>query len=734
MDTLIGRFKNTVYRNPDNGYQIARITTETGDTETIVGYFPVFAEDSNYEFIGTWTTHSTYGSQFKVETFKKMTTQSEHGLISYLSSSFFTGIGPKTAQKIVDGLGLDAINQILEDMTVLKKVGFSPVKIKRLHQELVEHQANEHMLVALYGYDISGKLAMKLIERYGMSTLETIEENPYRLIDEIEGIGFLKADQIALKLGFSEDDPRRIKAAILFVVEGMVYQNGDTSLSREGIITAVHEQTRITEHVESMIDLLVEEGKLIVEGDFYTLFICHQAETLLAKSIQRISGEAIEEVDDDYVKTLIDAVEIQKNITYTTIQKAAIITAMKHPLTVITGGPGTGKTTIIEGLIDVYRMVNKLNARQIKETVGLMAPTGRAAKRMKELLGLDAKTIHRHLGFTFEGHFAYDVANPLPYQLIVIDEASMIDLFLARRLFDAILTKTKVVIVGDVDQLPSVGPGMVLSDLIASGILPIVRLSEIHRQAQNSHIVRLARAVNQQTVTQSDLSTSNDVYLHRCSQERLKHVLAAQIEGAIKKGYHIIEDIQVLAPMYKGDLGIDALNAFLKQTFNPGSGREMRYGDRFYHVGDKVIQLANDFERNIMNGDIGVVKTIGEDAEGTAYMTVDFDDNSVLYRKVDLENISLAYCISIHKAQGSEYQIVMMPMVRAYAHMLRKELIYTAITRAKDMLIVFGDIGLLSFAANRLMDPRMTTLDQRLRNEFDGVGDPTKDLSPYDFM
>ncbi|MCF7932958.1 MAG: ATP-dependent RecD-like DNA helicase [Acholeplasmataceae bacterium] len=734
MDTLTGRFKNTVYRNPDNGYQIARIITETGDTETIVGYFPLFAEDSDYEFVGNWTTHPTYGSQFKVETFKKMKTQSEHGLVSYLSSSFFTGIGPKTAQKIVDGLGLDAIDQILEDMSVLKKVGFSPVKIKRFHQELLDHQANEHILVSLYGYDISGKLAMKLIERYGMSTLETIEENPYRLIEDIEGIGFLKADQIALKLGFSETDPRRIKAAILFVVEGMVYQNGDTSFSREGIITSVQDQTRISEDVEPMIDVLVEEGKLIVEGDLYTLFISHQAETMLSKSIQRISGKDIDPVDDEYVKTLIDAVEIQRNINYTTIQKEAIITVMRHPLTVITGGPGTGKTTIIEGLIDVYRMVNKLSARQIKETVGLMAPTGRAAKRMKELLGMEAKTIHRHLGFTFEGHFAFDASNPLPYQLIVIDEASMIDLFLARRLFDAILTETKVVIVGDVDQLPSVGPGMVLADLIDSNILPVVRLSEIHRQAQNSHIVRLARAVNQQMVTDDNLQTSNDVYLYRCSPERLKHVLASQIKGAMNLGHQIIEDIQVLAPMYKGDLGIDALNAFLKETFNPGSGREMRYGDRVYHVGDKVIQLANDLERNIMNGDIGVIKTIGEDGEGTAYMTVDYDDNSVLYRKVDLENISLAYCVSIHKAQGSEYKIVMMPMVRAYAHMLRKELIYTAITRAKEMLIVFGDIGLLSFAANRLMDQRMTTLDKRLRNEIDDAEDLTEDLSPYDFM
>ena len=734
METLTGRVKNTVYRNPENGYQIARITTDDGSTETVTGYFPVFATDTDYQFEGSWVTHPTYGRQFKVETFKKMTTQSENGVVSYLSSSLFTGIGPKTAQRIVDVLGLDAIARILEDKTVLTSVsGFSAVKAARLYQELVDHQANEHILVSLYAHDISGRLAMKLIERYGMSTLETLEENPYRLIEDIEGIGFLKADAIAMKLGFSEDDPRRTKAALIHTVTTMTYSNGDTVFSKEDIVRMVKDLTRIDRDLDDTLETLVSEGRLILEGDMYYLDIVYQAESMLAESIRRIMTAEEDLVDKDHVMTALDAFELRGGITYTDIQRTAILTAIRSPMTVITGGPGTGKTTIIQGLLEVYRTVLRKGPKTLKESVGLMAPTGRAAKRMKEILGLDAKTIHRHLGFTFEGFFSHDAADPLPFDMIVVDEASMIDLFLARRLFDAVMTGTKVVIVGDVDQLPSVGPGMVLSDLIASDVVPVVRLTEIHRQAKESHIISLARAVNAQIVTQDDLVSSSDVYFYKCHPDRIKDVLSSQIQGAVKRGFSLSEDIQVLAPMYRGDLGIDALNSHLKDVFNPGTGPDMTYGDKRFHRGDKVIQLQNDIEKNVMNGDIGVVRTIGEDAEGTAYMSVDYDDNTVVYHKADLENVALAYAVSIHKAQGSEYRIVMMPMVRGYQHMLRKELIYTAITRSREILVILGDIRLLPYAANRIYERRKTTLASRISGTA-VEDDPTAGLSPYDFM
>jgi len=738
MDCIKGKIKNYVFHNDENSYSIARIITDENRMYTIVGYFPVVSEDINYEFCGSWVKHNTYGEQLKVESFKKCEEQSRSGLISYLSSPFFHGIGPKTAEKIVDHLGADAIQIIMKDKTRLKEIGLSAVRIEKFYQQLIENQTHEHILVALYGYELSGKLAMKLLSKYQMLTLEKLEENPYRLIDDIEGVGFIKADEIARKLGIPHDDPRRIRAAILYALEVIAYQNGDIYLRKEQLETFSFQALGETMDLEDAIHQLILDKRIIVEDERYYLAATYFSEVLLADKLSRLVGEPLS-IDRDYLETLLDATEIQKNMRYTDVQKEAILTALSNRFTIITGGPGTGKTTIIDGLLDVYRKYYQLNYKNpaIYEKIGLMAPTGRAAKRMKELLEMDAKTIHRHLGFSYDGEFLYDEHHLMPHDLLIIDEASMIDLFLARKLFGAIKEGAQIIVVGDVDQLPSVGPGQILSDLIESHMIPTVRLTQIHRQAKDSKIIRLARRVNEQQVSYDDLISEQDVYLYRASYEKIKETIIKQVQGALQEGYSMIDDIQILAPMYKGELGIDALNQAMQDAFNPKKDKKMTYGDKTYYVGDKVIQLVNDPERMIMNGDIGVIKAIKVNAQDEPYMIVSYDDNDVMYEKVDLEEINLAYAISIHKSQGSEYKIVMMPMIKSYMHMLKKELIYTAITRAKRFLIILGDMNLLIYASNHLSEKRQTTLAMRLT----GVIEPPKEeidpldaLSPYDFM
>lgn len=735
MDTITGKVKNYVFHNEENSYSIARITTDRHEIVTIVGYFPMVSEDIEYAFSGNWIKHQTYGDQFKVETFRKLEVQSASGLISYLSSSFFHGIGPKTAEKIVDYFGVDAIQKIIENKMILKDIGLSAIRIEKFYQQLIENQTNEHILVALYGYGLSGKLSMKLLSKYGLLTIEKLEENPYRLIDDIEGIGFIKADEIASKLGIGKVDLRRIKAAIIYAMQYIAYQNGDIYLTEEQLRQYTQSVLGVEISLDDSIDQLILEHRILIEENRYYLSLSYHTEKQLAFELKELLNQTID-VDLSYMETILETVQLQKNIQYTAYQKKAILTSLSSPVSIITGGPGTGKTTIIDGLLEVYRIYYKLSTKQafLNEKIALMAPTGRAAKRMKELLDMEAKTIHRFLGYSYDGEFTFDESNPLPQDLIIVDEASMIDLFLAKKLISAIKPTAQLIIVGDVDQLPSVGPGQVLSDLIESSVIPVIRLHEIHRQAKDSKIITLAQHINDQNLHMEDLVSDGDVYLYKAHIEKIKDVIIKQIKGALSEGYSMIEDIQVLAPMYKGELGIDRLNQILQETFNPHQKDFIQYGDKVFYTQDKVIQLVNDPERMIMNGDIGQVKAIKTNANDEKYMVVTFDDNEVMYEKQDLDELNLAYAISIHKSQGSEYKIVILPMIKNFMHMLKKELIYTAVTRAKKFLLILGDMQLLVYAANHLSEKRQTTLSYRLSGKIESDIDDDEALSPYDFM
>lgn len=715
---LTAKIERYVYRNDENSYSIARVLDKDNQQLTIVGYIPLLSEDIYYDFLGSWINHERYGKQFKVESYSQSGEQTKEGIMSYLSSSFFTGVGPKTAEKIVNLLGDNAIDKIIENKNILKQLSFTNERIERLHQQLIQNQTNQHILVVLYGYNIQGKTAMKILNAYGIATLEKLEEDPYRLIDDIEGIGFIKADEIAFKLKIAKDDPRRIKAAILFSMNNYSFLKGDIYLEKTNLIKHTYQILGFEYNLEPIIDNLVDEEKIILEDDRYYLFSLYETEISVAKEIIRLShNEKTLTTDDiDHYETLINMVQIQKGINYTKMQEKAILTSLTSKFSVITGGPGTGKTTIIDGLISVYSSFNKINLKDeyIEEEIALMAPTGRAAKRMEEVLGLKASTIHRALGYGYDGFFSYDYNNKMPQKLIIIDEASMIDIFLAKRLFEAINDNAKIIIVGDVDQLPSVSPGAVLKDIIESNTIPVVRLSEIHRQAEDSSIINLAINVNNQNLNNYDLVTNNDLYLSKVEPSKIKDILLRQVEGALKQGYSMVEDIQVLLPIYKGDIGIDEMNNAMQEKFNDTSNDNISYGDKKYYVGDKVIQLVNDPKNFIMNGDIGYVKRIGLSNNNKQYLVVNYDGNEVSYEKDDLDQINLAYAVSIHKSQGSEYKVVILPIVKAHMYMLKKELLYTAITRAKDILIILGDIDLLVYAANNLAESRKTTLRERI--------------------
>lgn len=730
MPEIKGTLKSIVYRNEDNDYSIVKILTEDDLIETITGYFQKLTEGVTYTFFGDFTTHQKYGKQFKVTSYQKHEIQHEDGVISYLSSHLFTGIGPKTAERIVELLGIDAIELIINNPAVLKPVGLSAVRMKKLQQELIKERHHEMILVKLYHYGFTSKMAMKLISEYGLQTVEKIEDNPYQMIEDIDQVGFLKADLIAKIIGFEDDDPKRIEAAMIYTFESRGYQKGDTYLTFEQIDMYLKTSLRVHVEIKTYIERLINRGKLKQVEDKYCLSQAYFSEMYIAEKVKTLT---VRDRLDDNVSDVIELIEKTKHITYTSVQREAIATALVSPISIITGGPGTGKTTIIDGIVSSYLHVHELKKtdHEVATKIALMAPTGRAAKRMKDILELPAKTIHASLGYGYDGSFEYSQLLPMPYDLIIIDEASMIDIFLGHRLMDAIHDECQVVIVGDVDQLPSVGPGQFLEDLITSKKVAVTYLTQIHRQAESSQIVKLSQKVNTNQLEEDDLKTEDDVFMYQCYANQIASVLVKQIQGALDQGYDLYRDIQVLIPVYKGELGIDQMNNVLQDHFNQKQSLGMSFGDKTYYQGDKVIQLVNDPKQGIMNGDVGIVKKVIKNNEGQYTMTVAYDDLEIIYSKDDMDQLNLAYAMSVHKAQGSEYDIVMMPLVKSYMHMFKKELIYTAMTRAKSHLLLLGEMSLLIYASNHQTEKRQTLLQLLLNQE---QKEEESELSPYDFM
>lgn len=738
-----GKHIVTIFHNEQNLYTVLRIRIEEtneqyDDKEAVItGYFPKIHEQENYIFYGELKDHPKFGPQFHATHFRKDIPQTKQGVVSYLSSELFKGIGRKTAEKIVDTLGENAISRILNQPSLLDQVPkLPPDKAKELYDTLMEHQGLEQAMIALNQYGFGPQLSMKIYQAYKEMTIDVIQSNPYKLVEDVQGIGFARADELGFQLGITGNHPDRINAGCLYILEAECLQTGHVFVDAETLLVKVQklleenkrDQIEFTDITRELLKL-EGEGKIIVEEKRFYLSSLYFSEKGLVMSIQKLleQTEYTEQFPESEFLLALGNLEERLGVHYAPSQKEGIQTALMSPLLILTGGPGTGKTTVIKGIVELYAELHgcSLDPKDYKKEEPfpflLAAPTGRAAKRMTESTGLPAVTIHRLLGWNGSAGFDHDEENPLEGKILIVDETSMVDIWLAHRLFKALPEHIQVILVGDEDQLPSVGPGQVLKDLLQSNVIPTIRLTDIYRQAEGSSIIELAHEIKKGKLPENISNQQADRSFIRCSTGQMADAIEKVVLNATKKGYSP-RDIQVLAPMYKGAAGIDRLNQMLQEILNGnpnGSRKELVFGDTKYRVGDKVLQLVNQPESHVFNGDMGEVVAIfyaKENTEKQDMVVVSFDGVEVTYTRQDLNQITLAYCCSIHKSQGSEFPIVILPIVKSYYRMLRRNLIYTAITRSKQFLILCGEEEALRMGVERADEQlRQTTLAEKLK-------------------
>lgn len=738
---ILGRPIATIFHNTTNMYTIMRVKIQETNLQyeekeiAVVGYFPKLNDDELYRMTGIMKTHPKYGVQFQLETFIKEVPATEQGLVQYLSSDLFTGIGRKTAETIVEKLGMNALTRILEDPEALDGIPrLSDEKRLEIRQTIEENLGLERVMIQLNDWGFGAQLGMKIYQMYREETIQLLTENPYRLIEDVEGIGFGRADELGSKLGITGNHPDRIKAAILHVLNHEALSEGHVYVDAEYVLPTVKDMLEQSQRVEIPYEAISqasiemrEEGKICGEETRMYLPSLYFSEVGIASKILELKkrNEASESFSRDEIRKAIGEIEEVHHVTYAPTQAQAIETALNSAVMILTGGPGTGKTTVIRGLVEVYAELNGLSLDPVvyakKEEpfpIVLAAPTGRAAKRLAESTGLPAMTIHRLLGFNGQEK-GEDTEREIAGRLVIIDEMSMVDTWLAHQLLKALPEDIQVVFVGDQDQLPPVGPGQVLKDLLGSKQIPTVELTDVYRQAEGSTIIEVAHQIKKGIVPNTLTAKTTDRSFIQASAEQVTHVVTQVVKSAIAKGY-AIRDVQVLAPMYRGPAGIDALNREIQQLVNPNDGtrKELAFGDVVYRIGDKVLQLVNQPESNVFNGDMGEVISIiraKETIEKQDLLIVSYDGIEVTYQRGDLNQITLAYCCSIHKSQGSEFQMVIMPVVRSYSKMLRRNLLYTGITRAKNFLILCGEPDVLAAGLAKTDDlMRLTSLKARL--------------------
>ncbi|WP_066396249.1 SF1B family DNA helicase RecD2 [Cytobacillus eiseniae] len=740
-----GKHLVTIFHNEQNLYTVLRIRVEETNDQyedkeaVITGYFPKMHEQETYIFYGELKDHPKFGVQFLATHFRKDIPQTKQGVVNYLSSELFKGIGKKTAETIVETLGENAISRILNQPSLLDQIPrLPPEKAKSLYDTLMEHQGLEQAMIALNQYGFGPQLSMKIYQAYKEQTLEVIQKNPYKLVEDIDGIGFGRADELGYHLGITGNHPDRIRAACLYILETESMQAGHVYMEGRALLPSVkkllEENNRDViefNDISNEIVKLQEEGKIMIEEQRLYLPSLYFSEKGLVTNIKRILQQTQynEQFPESEFLLTLGKLEERLNVQYAPSQKDAIHTALMSPMILLTGGPGTGKTTVIKGIVEMYADLHgcSLEIKDYKKEEPfpflLTAPTGRAAKRMSESTGLPAVTIHRLLGWNGSEGFDRHEESPLEGKILIVDETSMVDIWLANQLFKAIPENMQVILVGDEDQLPSVGPGQVLKDLLLSERIPTVRLTDIYRQAEGSSIIELAHEIKKGRLPANISAQQADRSFFRCGPGQIATVVEKVVQNAKKKGYSS-KDIQVLAPMYKGPAGIDRLNEIVQEIFNPntdGTRKELSFGEVKYRIGDKVLQLVNQPENHVFNGDMGEIVSIfyaKENTEKQDMIVVSFDGAEATYTRQDLNQITHAYCCSVHKSQGSEFPIVILPVVKSYYRMLRRNLLYTAITRSKQFLILCGEEDALRLGVERADEQaRLTSLTQRLTEE-----------------
>lgn len=721
-----GAIKKIIFSSLD-GFTVGLIKINETDEEdlkdyknklfTFTGLFAELKLDENYKFYGNIVDNPKYGFQYKVDKYEIVMPDDKDGLILFLSSDIFPKVGEKTAQQIVDILGNDCLKMIASDYTCLLNVPkMTEKKAISIKENLNKYNESFETVVFLTNFGFNMKDSLKIYNYYLDNAIKIVKNNPYELIDTIDTITFTKIDELRSKTNILVNDERRILALIIYVMQTLCFKLGDTYLNEEIIRNTCNSLVDDKLSLEELSYYLIElnsMGKIIIEDDKYILANYYKDELYISEIAYSLSNMPDNNVKDIDLK--IERLESFFDINYNDEQKRAIKKAIIKNFSIITGGPGTGKTTIIKGIVQLYKNITGYSFDKLKEKMVLLAPTGRAAKRMSDSCLYPASTIHRYLKWNKETEeFLVNEKNKSNAEFVIVDESSMIDVSLMANLFKALKSNVKLLLIGDYNQLESVSPGNILKDLIDSEIINTIFLKEIYRTDQNSYITELAYEVNNSNLSESFTSKKDDYNFIECSEIDVLEACVKVAKKAIDKGYDI-KNVQVLAPIYKGICGIDNLNKALQNVFNPKSDLkdEVYDGDFIYRVGDKILQLENMPDDNVFNGDIGFIEKIsgGE-------ITINFDGNVVKYTKKDYKAIKHGYAISIHKAQGSEFQIVIMPIVNSYKMMLYKKLVYTGITRAKKSLILIGEANAFMKAVyNRLARDRKTLLKNLLINK-----------------
>ncbi len=703
-----GNYRKSIYSS-DKGYVIGLFKVrETNSKEleghinktiTFTGYFHELNEDDTYIFYGEEVNHPRYGTQFQVSEYERVKPTDKEGIIEFLSSDLFPGIGENIAKQIVETLGDNALDEILKNPSCLNLVPkLTQKKANRIASVLSKYEESHQTIVKLTELGFSMKDSLSIYNQYKNYTLDVIDKNIYKIIDDISDISFLKVDVIAKQKGIELNDERRVKALIIYTMNILVFQNGDVYLTKETITNAVTRNLGIvidSERFEPYFEELEKEGKIVIEDEAYYLIDIYKAEVNVADKIYNLVNKENKKIPN--LEEKINELEKQYDISYNDKQKEAITKALENNILIITGGPGTGKTTIIKAITEIYAKINKLDYDELIKNLALLAPTGRASKRMSESTLLPASTIHRFLKWNKDtNEFMINEFNKADNNLIIIDEVSMIDISLFDSLFKGLKSNIQLILVGDYNQLPSVGPGQVLKDLIESEVIDTVHLDHLYRQDENSYITTLAHEIKEGELSESFLETKSDYTFLKCTSPSIKKNLTNLCKQIIDKGYDY-KRVQLLAPMYKGENGIDLLNKELQNVFNPKdiNKREITSGDVIFRENDKILQLVNMPDDNIYNGDIGTIKYIkygNTSKSGKNEIYVDFDGNVVKYTPKDFGKIKHGFIISIHKSQGSEFEMVIMPVSSSYRRMLYRKLIYTGITRAKKKLILIGEV------------------------------------------
>lgn len=726
-----GTIERIIFENPSNFFRILLLDIDDTDAEfdnfeiIVTGTMADIMEGQDYTFWGTIVQHPKYGEQLKVTRYKRAKPTSK-GLVKYFASDHFKGIGMKTAQKIVDLYGDNTIDEILADPSRLTTInGLSAANREAFVSKLRLNYGTEMMLAKLAEYGIPNKLALQIQDTYKEETLEIIQQYPYQLVEDIQGIGFKIADQLAQQLGIESDAPERFRAGLVHTLFQQSMETGDTYLEARDLLAYTIDLLEKARQVEidpakvaEELAHLIEEDKVQnVDTKIFENSLYFAEEGIRSNLVRILEKGKQESFEISKIEKIIEQVEQDFKIKYDKIQKKAICDAINHKVFILTGGPGTGKTTVINGIIATYAALHQLDLKKKQELpILLAAPTGRAARRMNELTGLPSATIHRHLGMTGDDDISH-LDDYLDADFIIVDEFSMVDTWLANQLLSNISSNSKILIVGDADQLPSVSPGQVLADFLQIPILPQTKLTKIYRQSEDSTIVTLASQIQQGVLSADFTEKKADRSYFEAPSEYIPDMIKKIVAAAIRSGISA-QDVQVLAPMYRGPAGIDHINQLMQDLINPAENDQLIFEapDCQYRQGDKVIHLVNDAENNVFNGDLGYITDLlpakYTDSKQDE-LTINFDGNEIIYPRSEWYKIRLAYAMSIHKSQGSEFPVVLLPITRSSYRMLQRNLIYTAITRAKSKLILLGELTAFDYAAKNTGTARKTYLIHR---------------------